>query len=86
MPIPAPERSSKGSSFRISLKGIFCFVIAINNVIIMAASMALYSASSPDATAIFLTNGASVPKIAIDAASIRRDLLLLFINHLLTSK
>ena len=80
MPIAIPEASRSGTSLFIFENGIFCFVMSKNIPISTEARTALYSASSPDETGIFLTNGARVPNIAIDSISLSRALKNLFTN------
>ena len=72
MPIAMPEARSSGISFFIAANGIFCLVRSKNPVSKSAAKIARYSANSPEETAIFRTNGPSVPNIAIAVTIIKR--------------
>ena len=75
-----PDRSSRGISFLIAARGIFCFVTSRNTAMRDAAMTARYSASSPEVTPMRRTKGARVPKIAMDAMSIQRALVDFFIK------
>ena len=80
MPMTMPDASSSGTSFRILAKGIFCPVARRYSPISTAAKMARYSASSPEDTGMFRTNGPRVPNMIMDAISISRGFLNFLIN------
>ena len=64
-----PETSSKTDSLRTDLNSILCPVSSKYPASSKAAMTARYSASSPEETEIFRTNGPSVPNAHIAAIS-----------------
>ena len=56
----------ENNNFMKIFKLIFCFVTKRYTAIIPAAKIALYNASSPELTEMFLVNSPKVPKIAME--------------------